>query len=195
MTSEPITSLEEAAQALEAARLAHASAVRRWKELCPAYDAAHAHMRETAREVERIEQGMTHATRAYAVVRALNELGVDYDGPPVFFLRTPMRVDPYFLAAIGPQGTGLYLRSGPRRYGGKVYAILEEVAVRHGVDNAAERAAYRTGEQTREAGLREWWERGVGDFGAGSGAVKPKGPPEGGRWKWLKVREQEALPA
>jgi hypothetical protein len=35
----------------------------------------------------------------------------------------------------------------------------------------------------------------LGDFGDGSGAMKPLPPPEGGRWKWLKVREQEALEA
>jgi hypothetical protein len=45
----------------------------------------------------------------------------------------------------------------------------------------------------KDVDLHSWETRGTGDFGPGSGAIKPLAPPSGGRWRWLKVREQAEL--
>lgn len=46
-----------------------------------------------------------------------------------------------------------------------------------------------------EGRLVRWEDRGSGAFGAGTGSLRPQAPPEGGKWRWLKVREQEELTA
>jgi uncharacterized protein YukE len=46
----------------------------------------------------------------------------------------------------------------------------------------------------RGADLYAWESRGRGDFGVGSGALKPlPAPSGGGKWRWLRVREQAEL--
>lgn len=131
--------------------------------------------------------------------------------------------DRYELVAVGPEGTPLYAYESSdgkrRRHGGKTYARpprpgdAEAVAAyeagaeerkrariargyhRPGDDRERERLPRPVREGSGNEGIElvHWEDRGAGDFGAGTGSRKPQAPPEGGRWRWLKVREQEQL--
>jgi hypothetical protein len=198
-----IRSLEDAAVALQQARAELEEAQRRRDELEPAWDAAGERLHRAYDAVERIEHGMESVIKAHAVAVALTEAGVEYDGPPMIVRPSRSRYEkpvPYVLVAVGPKGTGLYLFKPEKshRYQGKEHTIREADALAHGLTEPYGGAnggwSYEpTHEWLREDGLWAWQKRGRGNFGDGSGAFKPLPPPEGGRWKWLKIREQEAI--
>jgi hypothetical protein len=199
--SEPVRSLEDAAKLLAAAQQERDAAQAEVDRLKPDYKAAESRLWKAREEVERIEKGMAAAHQAYAVASALNEAGTEHDGPPVVIVAGPLnRPVPYFLVAVAKEGTGLYLHTPSRshRYQGKEYAIRIADANAHGVTEEPDRRHRgehgKTWRNMVEVGLWKWQERGKGDFGY-SGAVKPAAPPEGGRWKWLKVKEQREIEA
>lgn len=190
-----ITSLEEAAVARVEAVAELESAAAELERVKGPYHAAYSRHARAREAVERIDDGMAAVKRAHAITVALREQAIRYEGPLALSWtagssssgRLPTV---YFLVAVGADGTGLYLHTPKRshRYEGKEYAIREEVALSHGVEPSI------YGRHLAEAGIREWQNRttSAGSFAA---ARRPLPPPEGGKWRWLKVREQEELPA
>lgn len=129
--------------------------------------------------------------------------------------------DVYELAALDAGGRGLYLHKAERmgRGGGKAYALRREHVPAEVLEVLAEREALRGGMTSRNAeliALRDrletltspgavyevkhvhgseeltvWQAHGKGQFGY-DGAMRPLPPPTGeGRWRWLKVAEQQ----
>jgi hypothetical protein len=187
-----VPTLEDMAQKISEARDRLATAEREVEKKKAPYFAAVGNAASIRQEVETMEQAMESSKRAHMTLRAVEDASLTYDGPLVVPVEVYRGYDMYFLVAIGEDGTGLYRHTPKRshRYQGKVHAVRVEQAQSHGVEPPT--SSYR---KLVEAGLMEWQKRGKGDFGDGSGAMKPLPPPEGGRWKWLKVREQEALEA
>jgi hypothetical protein len=182
--------LEEMAQALERGRQQLAEAEAEAERLKRPYHAALAHLADVRKAVELIELGMETAKRAHLIERAIEEAaGAPIDAPPVVMVQTTFSVDRFELVAVGPEGTPLYLHTPKRshRYHGKSYAV----AAVEGREKPSRDA--HTSKAMEEAGLMSWQERGKGQWGDGSGSIKPVAPPEGGKWRWLKVREQELL--
>lgn len=200
---EPVTprvpTLEEMAQVIAERRREHETALARLAELTPAYDAARDKVRDIARSIRELERAMGGSKRAHAIERALAEAGIVFEGPRLVAVKAHDGHRWYALVAVGSAGTGLYLYTPDRshRYEGKTHAVLRERAVAHGFDPEAPTPHYRDKSlrSQTEAGLVAWQERGTGDVGAHSGAYRPLAPPEGGRWRWLKVREQDELTA
>lgn len=186
--AEPVPSLEEMARMRQAAVEELDKAREAVDDVKPIYELAIDWRSDAHDRVKLIDLAMDTAKREHAIRRALSEQAIDYAGPAVVvterYSSFAGHPDPYLLVAVGPEGTGLYLLKPrrPGRWGGKAYARLQ----RDG--DEPERF-----ERMRDAGLVYWQERGRGEFGEGTGATKPKSPPEGGRWRWLKVREQEEL--
>lgn len=165
------------------------------------YKAACDALAEKRRVVEQMKAAIWAVERTAAIRRALLSVTIEFDGP-LILATTPeyefQESDFYLLCAVGSQGTGLYLHKSTRsgRYSRKQYAVPLAVAVRHGYDPKASVPHYRdkTSRDQEAIGLVAWQERGKGDFGH-SGPYKPLAPPEGGRWRWLEVREQVLLEA
>lgn len=195
---EKITSLEEAAQAHAVALADVRAAERLFERVRGPYDAARDRLHEAREQVKIIEAGMEAVTVVHATQLALADAGVEFDGPPlvtmVYGHRERLRV--FFLVAVGPKGTGLYRFKPERshRYQGVEHVVPRAAAVAHGHDPEEPRPHYRevTTRAHVDAGLVAWQERGKGDFGR-NGGFRPMAPPEGGKWKWLKVRPQESL--
>lgn len=193
MTTEaPIRSLEEAAQARVAAVAEVEAATAARDELSPAYKAAVERVKAAERQVKLLDQGMAGVRKAYAVQAALREQGIETDEPPLVVVQSYFAHELpalFVLVAVAGDGTGLYM-STPRRshrYDGKRWALR--------IERAPEGTEPERFEKVREAGLVYWDERGKGQWGAGSGSIKPKRSPDGGRWRHLKIREQEELTA
>jgi len=191
-----VPTLEEMAQAIDAKRRERETALARLAELTPAYDEARERTRQLAKELKEMERAMGGAQQAHAIERALAEAGIEFEGPRLVPVREYSGHRWYVLAAVGPKGTGLYLHTPDRsgRYSGKSWAVLRERALTQGFDPDAPRGNRHdlTQKSQEDAGLLAWQARGKGDFGF-SGAFRPTAPPEGGKWRWLKVREQESL--
>lgn len=190
--ADPITTLEEAAKARIEAVAEREAAQVALDELRPGYDAAVRRVKDAERRVKRLDQGMEGVRKAYAAEMALRELGIETDEPLFVVVEAHFESElprVWHLVAVAGDGTGLYL-STPRRshrYDGKRWAIRFE--------RAPEGTAPERFERMRDAGLVYWDERGRGAWGAGSGSIKAKRAPDGGRWRHLKLREQAALPA
>jgi hypothetical protein len=190
-----VPTLEEMAQKIADARERLATAERKVEELRGPYHAATGRAQAIRDEIEAMEQGMESSKRAHMTLLALQDVSLTYDGELVVPIEVYRGHDMYFLVAVGQDGTGLYLHTPKRshRYQGKTYAVRIDQAQSHGVEPSS---GYQ---KLRDAGLMEWETRGKDQWGrsgqGSAGAVKPLPPPEGGRWKWLKVREQEALEA
>lgn len=191
--AETETTLEEAARMLADAQLALTQAAAAVEETQAPYYAAISRQDRARQEVKRIEQGMGAVVRGSMIRSALDAAGIEYDGPVLIAQPVYKGADLHYLSAVGPAGTGLYIFKPERshRYHGTQHAILIVHANAAGVEERP-RGANPSG--LTEAGAWLWEARGAGQFGAGSGAVKPLAPPEGGRWRWLKVREQDELP-
>jgi hypothetical protein len=146
---------------------------------------------ERKRELDRIDAAMAGVAAAGRVRAALEAQGIEYDGPAIISWEVVNRVEFAPLAAVGPKGTGLYIDVPKRshRYQGKTHLVLTEHLRRAGVTGAV---LVRGEGMSRRA---VWEERGTGSFGPGSGSMKPKAPPEGGRWRWLKVAPERELTA
>lgn len=183
-TTAPVT-LEDAARQRERAarelRLAEAEVER----LRGPWDYANAAVRAARRTLTQLDDGMAAITQAHRIGVALRDVGTDVDGPLVVTRSAIRSHEIGFLVAVGPAGTGLY-RFTPKRSGrnaGREHVIRAESGRRH---DATEPARARHD-------LWEWQERGSGEFGQGTGSMKPKGPPEGGRWRWLRVEPEREL--
>lgn len=164
-------------------------------DIAPIYDLASAWVRDAQDTLKLIDLTMEAAKRDHAIRVALAEQGIEYAKPTTIIVERYSSMaghpNPFHLVAVGREGTGLYLHTPEHshRFQGKAYARLlkrGEKPLRDGPDNY-------TGQREEKAGLTMWNERGKGQWGAGSGSIKPMAPPEGGRWRWLKVREQAEL--
>lgn len=206
--------LEEVAAAREEWRAAVERARERVEELKAPYHAAFAELARAETELARTELALGTAKRSHFIAAAVEALGVETSDPPAVILpQTHGLPKVYELTAIGADGTGLYLSRPERshRYQGKSWALRMEhvpeavreiVAVELGYGAKAQ-AIRELGYSASAGGeirpvhgsdeLMEWQERGKGDFGDGSGSMKPVRPPSGGRWRWLKVQEQSEL--
>lgn len=197
--TEPIRTLEEAAQARAEAAAEFERACARMAELKPDFDAA-VHAKERARErLKQIDDGMAAVRRMHASAVALREAGIEYDGPLLVTTQTYSSTDVYHLCAVGPAGTPLFLHvpEHSARYAGKEWVVRAQDAAAHGVTEAPTGRVEMTRSQHKRAEpeLYVWCARGKASGMHFTGAVRPSPPPEGGRWRHLKVREQEALPA
>lgn len=219
--SEPVT-LEQVAAARESARQRLSVALAAVAELRGPFEEAKRAARELEDELAHIDLALGTAKRAHVVQAAVGTLGVETEDPPVVVVQPVHGIglpDVFELTAIGPGGVGLYLHRRTRGRGGKTHAVRERYVPKPVLDVLAEQAALKGVAANAELiALRErlealtskgaayevkrvygsdelvaWQEKGRGDFGAGSGARKPLGPPGGGRWRWLKVGEQAAL--
>lgn len=207
--------LEQVAAAREEWRAAVASAQAALDHARGPYEAARGRLGNAQRELARTELALATAKRAHFIAAAVRDTGIETDDPPVMLAQrwtgeALPRV--YELVALSREGVGLYAWRPERshRYEGKTHAIraehvpeaLRAVAT---VDSYSERVAglaaagFGNG-ATCDIGpvhntpeLWMWQQRGRGDFGAGSGAMKPSAPPDRGRWRWLKVTEQHEL--
>lgn len=193
MTGPP--TLEEMAAARERGRVQLGEARVEVERLKAPYLAAVGKAAKLRDALELIEAGMDDAKRRHVISRALEEAGVETTHPlTVTVTRGGRTVERYDLVAVGPEGTGLCLHTPKRshRYQGKEFA-------RSWRENDREQEHFRDSEGVRVVGgaeprLVEWMQRNsrAGGFAA---ARRPKAPPEGGKWRWLKVREQEELTA
>ncbi len=192
--------LEEMAQAIEAKRQEVDAAREKREELKEPFQAAVDELQRVKGELAAMVAAMAGVKAVDAIERGLADAGIDYEGPRVVTAKVYSGHDYYKLVAVGSQGTGLYLVTPERsrRHIRKEHAIRRLHADAHGVDEERDRRPHwygHTSTSQRDAGLLSWEEQGAGSFGARSGAFKPSAPPEGGRWRWLKVREQEELKA
>lgn len=194
-----VPTLEEMAQVIQRQRGRVEEAVSTRERLRPAFEAAAAAVAQAQRELGALERALASAKTSHAVARAIVELGVDYAGPHAIAAKVYEGHEYYLLVAVGPMGTGLYLHAPDRsrRHMRKEYAVRRDQAVARGFDEAATQPYWRgrTSRSQSDAGLVAWEGMGAGSLGAHSGPRKALAPPEGGRWRWLKVREQESLTA
>lgn len=200
MTNDPLVEL---ARAYADARLELAEATSAREELEPAWKAAGERLAKAQNRVKLIEAGAEAARRAEAILRALEDIGVARDSdqvaqnPPVVLKSLSYRhsgiPDVFELVALGPEGTALY-RSTQKRSsrGGRAYLRRrrrEDVVV-----PPPEDAPHWSRHPRLESGqlidpitqLLNWEKRGKDQYGTYDGAISPKPPPEGGRWRWLK---------
>lgn len=189
-----VPTVEAMALAIQREREQLDEARARVEELKGPYEDAVAKRNRHAASVKAMETAMEIAKRAHMIERALVEAGIEYEGPRVVAAPVYRGHHFYFLVAVAQGGTGLYLYTPERshRHHAKEHAVLAER-----LDDLAVEHPTHFGVHLRDASpaLRPWEARGRGEWGAGSGAMRPQAPPEGGRWRWLKLREQEALPA
>lgn len=187
MTEEktPRELLIEMSEELAKARETERRADRRLDELREPFEAASADARKAQERVKLIEQGIEVLKRAYAISVALSEMGITIEQQPVILVKRYRPVS-FDLVAVGPEGTLLYEQDDGLYRGRRArdYAIY--------ADEPPDLDTYTLETMTRH-GLFNWYERGRGPYGAGSGAIKPKPPPEGGKWRWIKIREQPLL--
>lgn len=196
MTSDdPRQQLEEMAQALARGQARLADINERIDAIEPSYYTLVGERNKLKRALTAIEDGMATTRKAYAIKAALDEKTVEYAHPLVVLVETHSGgAEPWFLCAIGTDGTGLYLHTPKRshRYAGKSYAILgSEKTENEG--HGPRQGAGRTYDKMLAAGLIAYDTRGSGSFGAGTGSIVPLPPPGGGRWRWIKVTEQDLL--
>jgi hypothetical protein len=192
-TQDPVyQTLEEAAQMRAQAVAEAARARQHYNSLKPAYEAAGRALKAANDEIKRIDQAMGFVKRNHAINVALDGAGIEYGDARLLIARVGYSTYDFGLVAIGPEGTGLYLHvpEHSHRYQGREHRILLKDVEKHGLDEGRRR---RNDAIEKETGLVEWQSRGSGSFGPGSGSMKPNPPPEGGRWKWLKIDEQKAL--
>jgi hypothetical protein len=214
------TSLAEVAESRERWRAEIEAAEVEVEETKAPYLRAVARLENARRELQRTELALNTAKRMHLIGQAVEALGVQTDEPPVVLAKrwegeTVPRV--YELVALGSNGEGLYrhVPSRSHRYEGKAHAIrarwvpeeVKRVQVQDKSVRLSEREAALQALGLRRSAALEvrpvhgtpdlwyWQERGRGDFGDGSGSLKPTPPPSGGRWRWLKVNEQQELPA
>lgn len=201
MTEDRPYTLKEVAQAHAQATAELAEAEAEIARLRGPYDAARQRANDIEDRIERLELAMTTAKRMYFITQAMAEASVKTDDPAVIVV--PPEYDfqtgeVYEMVAVASDGTALYLHTPKQshRYQGKTYAVRDQhVAEDHqGRDDRSRHFVNITRDNQKAIGLLVWQERGAGSYGKGSGAVKPLAPPNGGRWKWLKVREQSDLP-
>jgi exonuclease VII small subunit len=214
--------LEDMARARELARAELERAELLLARVAEPFERAQKAVRQARDELQRIERGMGEAKRLYAIARAMDRQGVESVDPPMVVSedRPVMGPDIFELVAVGAAGEALYRERGklhakaPRRYVIRAERIPE--AVREvifdeslkwrergdrlrelGVTSGASYGGRSTGQVLNRVHaapeLVEWQERGKGDFGGGSGPMKPLAPPSGGRWRWLKVTAQDEL--
>lgn len=194
-----VPTLEEMAEAIEEQRGRLEAARARREELRAPYDAALAECRALARRLAEMQRAMFGSKRAYEIRRALDAAGIDYRAEPVIAVKVYEGHRLFLLAGVGASGTGLYIckpdKSG--RYAGTEYAVLLKAALAAGYDPDVPRlrGVEPTARSLSDVGLLAWAARGSGSMGSHSGALRPRRPPEGGRWRWLKIVEQEALSA
>lgn len=188
--------LGEMAQALARGRARLAEINERIDEIKPSFDALVNERVAVKRAIETIEDGMATTRKAYATKTALSEKTIEYAEPLVVLVEAYSGAEPWFLCAVGTDGTGLYLHTPKKshRYAGKSYAILGSEKT-EGEARGARQGAGRTSDSMLAAGLISYDTRGRGSFGAGTGSVVPLPPPGGGRWRWIKVAEQDLLTA
>lgn len=194
MTHDPRQELEEMAQALARGRLRLSVINEQIDAIKPEFDMLVDQRAEVKRAIEAIEDGIATTRKAYAIKAMLDLKGIAYDHPIVVMVEAYRGADPWFLCAVGTDGTGLYLNTPKRshRYAGKSYAILgTETTETEG--RGTRQGAGRTYDKMLEAGLVAYDTRSSGSFGAGTGSIVPLPPPGGGRWRWVKVGEQELL--
>lgn len=188
--NDPRAELEEMAQALQRGRSKLAAVEDSIAALEPEWDRLHGERTDLRLAIKAIEQGMETTRRAYAIKQKLGEMGIEYSRPMVVLTDAYRGKDAWFLVAVAADGTGLY-QHDPRKGGRhwhKSYAVFGDED-----DPRALRAHLSRTTRMQDAGLAAHMERGTGSFGAGSGAVKPLPPPDGGRWRWIKVDEQALL--
>jgi hypothetical protein len=171
--------LEEMAQAHERGRQQLADAEARVEELRGPWEEACGHRDQLAQALKLIGHGMANAHRQHAIERALDERGVSYVAPLIIAPETTherMASGVYArtaeLVAVGPEGTGLYRTFGWNK----------------NVSGARQGRQFKRLDD--DGKLIAWGEHRGSIY---SDPYKPKPPPEGGKWRWLKVREQEAL--
>lgn len=197
MTTDPIT-LTEMAQAYAEACAERDAAQTLVAKLYGPYKAARDVLSDKQQTIKQMEQAMGGVKQTDAIRRALVEADLKFDGPLVIATKVYKGHHLYCLAAIGSAGTGLYVYTPEtsRRSDSKTHSVRRVDAVKHDYDLEAPIPHHRDRTSTSEeaAGLVAWQERGKGDFGL-SGPYRPMAPPEGGRWRWLKVSEQQALPS
>lgn len=214
--------LQEVAAAREEWRAALERATQLVAETEKPYHAALGQQQRARTELARTELALKTSARAHFVQQAVIELGVETSEPPVIVvpaLGSQGLPNVFELAALAPDGTGLYVHKTTGRRGrttGKTHAVRTRAVpeeLRAAIDRRHEPGgtASKRNEEMRALGLPEsawidsgavhrsdelfrWQARGNRDFG-GDGPVKPLPPPGGGRWRWLKVREQEELSA
>lgn len=215
--------LEEMALAHERGRKDLEEAKAAFAEIKPQYMAAAGRVNDLERALTVIEDGMENASRAYMIDLTIKDAGLAElvgSAPRVIPVQRYSGFDRWEITAVGSEGTPLYVyKSGQRSRIAKEYARPkrpgddEAVAAYKAAEAERQRERRRTGRLNQNeyervprpimgdasngervaTGLVQWQERGTGAFGDGSGALKPQPPPEGGRWKWLKVRDQGEL--
>lgn len=176
--------LIEMSQELAVAREESATADRLLDEARRPYEAAVRDSSKARERVKLIEQGIGVLRTAYAIGVRLAEMGIQIEQQPVMIVKF-FRPVAFELVAVGPEGTLLYRQAeGMHRRGTRDYAIY--------ADEPPDLDTYYP-DNMRKVGLFYWQEHGRGPFGAGTGSLKPKPPPEGGRWRWVKFDEQALL--
>jgi hypothetical protein len=192
-------SLEDMAAARERGRRLLDDANAEVARLKAPLDAAVERRSELKRQLDYLDAAMETAKREHLIHRAVAELGIETEEPVVVLAkqwsgeRAPRR---YELVALTPDGKiGLYCYRPPRshRYLGKTWAIRAE-HVPEGIERVPGRDR-QTDRNEEKAGLAAWETRGRGDYGDGSGSPKNRPAPDGSRWRWLKVGDQEELTA
>lgn len=215
MTDDPRQQLEEMAQARLRGQQQLAEALRARDEMEPKWNAVCARVSNLTQAIKAITRGIETTRKAYAIKAKVDEMDIAYGGSMVVLAETHSEPEPWFLVAVGPEGTGLYIHRVRyrRRFGNTSYARTmrdgEQFVETKDVPDtpydrsmshearmrlAEERAAKLLPQVRGSQGLLAKWEtRGRGPFGAGSGPIKPKAPPEGGKWRWIRVDEQALL--
>lgn len=158
---------------LAAARQELADAEARLAELSGAYNAARDRVTQARRVERRAVVELERAGRDRAARAALAAAGITFEGPLSIVVAVRDQVEVYHLAAFGPEGTPCY-RYKPRvsrRHFHTEHAIPTDRA------GEAQHLGYSA---LRDTGLVSW----------GNYDHRPKPPPEGGKWRWLKVDEQ-----
>ena len=191
-----IPTLEEQAAARQRAANEVVRARRLVEDLSIDYDAACSKLREARKQLDEIDQAMATIKRVHMTRQALIAKGIEYEEPLVIDpeQKRGFRL-PYFLMAVGPKGTGLYI-SEPRhrgKGGSRSYAIHATHAEQQNAVVPAGHRYGRTHQSDADAGLLIWEARGKDIYGGMDGTFKQMAPPEGGRWRWLKIEDQGEL--
>lgn len=194
MTDDPRAELESMARALARGQARLADINERIDEIKPTFDALVGERATVKRAVQAIENGIATTRKAYAIKAALDKKLITYAEPMVVMVSAYAQPEPWFLCAVGTDSTGLYLHTPKRshRYAGKQYAILGSERS-EGEAKGPRQYASLTSEKMLQAGLIAHDTRSKGDYGAGSGSIVPLPPPGGGRWRWIKISEQDLL--
>jgi hypothetical protein len=217
-----VPTLQEVAERREELRLTIEAQQAEVERLRAPYEAARARLSDSREEMERVELALHSAKRAHLIVQAVQEAGLATAEPPLIVVPKSFGLpEVYELTALTGDGlVGLYVHSPERKSRGKTRAVrarwvpaevleaIDELGWTDKCERLAElgitRGTFQRGGGKVGHGqslsrvydsedLVEWQEQGTGDYGYGSGPWKPLSPPNGGKWRWLKVREQEEL--